>query len=111
VVEPVDAPDREHVRGVAPADEKHVLSERELAQVVARPREERQVRQLALPAPLLVEVDDRVRPLADSSRHVADLSPTGLGEQEVLEAPDTGFVAPLPAADRDDRALRHRHRV
>src|SRR5438552_2198891 len=40
LVEAVQTPDREHVRGVAAANENHVVLEREPAQVVRRPRVE-----------------------------------------------------------------------
>ena len=45
-VEAVHAPDREHVRRVAAADEDDVVRERELAQVCGRPRIERERRDI-----------------------------------------------------------------
>src|SRR5439155_24121495 len=54
-VEAVHAPDGEHVRGAAAADEDRVLREGELAQPRRRPRVEREVRQLSEPGEALVE--------------------------------------------------------
>ena len=61
-VEPVDAPDRERVRRVPARDVDRVLREHELAQLVGRPRAERDVARLGAPRERLVEREQRSSP-------------------------------------------------
>ena len=104
-VEPVDAPDREHVRGVAAADPDHVLGERQLPEVLRRPREELEVPELA--------------PCRGSGRRSAarTTGPPRSPSRRTETRGDRPGRAPEPrrrqrpagpAADRDDVPFRHR---
>ncbi len=106
-VEPVHAPDGEHVGRVAASDVEDVPGERVLAQVGARPRVERDPRHGRAPGPRLEEARRRRVALVPRRPDPRDAgtSPAGEPDDEALER-----RAEREAAHGDDVALR-RHPV
>ena len=128
LVEAVQPPDGEHVRGVPAADDDHVLRRgRSARRSRRRPGEELQVRKLPEAAPGLVEADDRLRRRRrprwersrargcsfprDVARELGQLPTVLVGPRPAGRARRSSRCAPEGLVERDERRLERLLRV
>ena len=110
----MDAPDREHVLGVAAADVYDILLEQEALDVVEGPHEQGEVSRLGSSGEGGVERGDVGGQIAAGRGQEADARPiaaaVGTGEVEdvVVEQRVVGLHREAAAAHRDDDRLRLR---
>jgi hypothetical protein len=110
-IDAMEAPDREHVRGVAAGDEDEVLVGEKPVDVRHGPREEGQVARLGAAGERPVEVEQRRVAVRRGGRDVADPRPiaarplAGEPEQERVEPPIVDGELERAPADRDDEPV------
>ena len=110
-VDPVHAPDREHVRGVAAADADRVLREHELAQVGRRIREREQRARLGAAREAVVEHRRPRSPGRRRGRHVEHARPLFAGQLEHVAIEQVGLLGRVSAAAEADDVPLRRHRT
>jgi hypothetical protein len=107
-IEAVDAPDREHVRRVATADEDHVLLADELFEVLRGPREEGDIGGRAALGQAPVQIQHGLGVVGDRGRDRTDLRVALPAQLDgVGDEPPRLLLARAAAADSEDVPLRH----